>query len=112
LVGVEEFLVFLGSVLGLVELRLAAVVAGLHAIELGGLVAKACLLGEVAWVAAGAGLLVALVSDALLFAVCECLFAVADALVEVGQDLVLVECGLLAGLMLLLELISHGVSTP
>jgi hypothetical protein len=111
-VGVEEFLVILGAALGVVELRLAAVVAGLHAVQFGCLVAESCLLGEVVWVVGSVGLLVALVCDALLLSVGECLFAVADALVEVGQNLVLVQRVLLAGLVFLFLLISHGVPAP
>lgn len=91
----------LGAGLGLVQLCLAAVVAGLHAVQFSGLVAKSGLLREIVRVAAGVGLLVACVGDALLLSVGEGLFAVADALVEVGQDLVLVERVLLAGVMLL-----------
>jgi len=95
-----------------VELRLAAVVAGLHSVQLRALVAQSCLLGEVVWVAAGVGLLVTLVGDGLLLAVGERLFAVADALVEVGQDLVLVERVLLTGLMLALQILGHAVCAP
>jgi hypothetical protein len=86
--------------------------ASLYAVQFSRLVAKSCLLPEITRVAAGVGLLVALVCDALLLPICEGLFAVANALVEVSQDLVLVERVLLAGLMLLLELVSHGVPTP